>query len=556
MKRIQIKQFDYIQIISLFFVPVFFAYLLYLLIPIQNKDFLSIVSATASINALIWILVIAQILFNYALIKKYSIKLIVQINLVLILIYVSTFKVLIKALSLKGTPLPSTDIRGDLLNVVNLAKIAQEEYWAGGPNSVFPDGGYPPIWPSLIGNVARIFNVHVLDVFKPAEFVLMIVSPIFILYIWRLVMDSWMALAVTINQSLVYTYFDYKSLTLNLIIPLLIYIVMTLKSASKYKFFIYGLSFGLISLTYFGYIYWLIPLMIIFMITLLFLDNKFENFTKHTYLYLGLGAGLGPVVYFRITDNLILYYSAIILCLLLIQFLDKSMLGKRLFLVFFNIGLFLGLFGALLFFRTKDTWVEGGIERNDPTGGAIVSLNGLNLFVFLILMIALLFIIKAKENTTTITILAGIFASSTLFMYFIASQMQITLRVDLWPRAREVQSYALNLVFLVIFLFFISSILKDSKFKAFFEIGKQNTFYFISILIFVSGSYLVSTLGSLTYGSMPIHSFGGAWFAHQGCTNPHEDPMLSKVFENYPDIQEFLRKNCPAADWPEIPKNS
>jgi hypothetical protein len=30
--------------------------------------------------------------------------------------------------------------------------------------------------------------------------------------------------------------------------------------------------------------------------------------------------------------------------------------------------------------------------------------------------------------------------------------------------------------------------------------------------------------------------------------------MLSKVFENNPDIQQFLRLNCPSVNWPEIPK--
>jgi hypothetical protein len=55
------------------------------------------------------------------------------------------------------------------------------------------------------------------------------------------------------------------------------------------------------------------------------------------------------------------------------------------------------------------------------------------------------------------------------------------------------------------------------------------------------------------HGSMPIQGFNGAWFAHQGCSNPHEDPMLSKVFENFPEIQNFLRKNCSNVNWPVIP---
>ena len=210
---------------SLFFIPTFVAYILYKNIPIQNVNPLSIVSVTASINSILCIFVIIQIFINYPLIKKYSIRNIVQFNLLLILIYVSTFKILIKALSLKGTPLPGSDIRGDLLNIYGLAKVAGNNYWSGGN---WPGGSYPPHWPSLIGNFARILDVNVLYLFKPAEFILLIISPILILYIWRLVLGDWIALIIAINQTLTFN-FDYKTLTLNLVMPLLIYIIIKAK---------------------------------------------------------------------------------------------------------------------------------------------------------------------------------------------------------------------------------------------------------------------------------------------------------------------------------------
>ena len=111
MNKFKVNRFDAIQFISLFFVPIVVAYILYELIPIQNVNPVSIVSTTASINTVLWTLIVTQIFINYLLVKKYSIKLVVQINLLLVLLYVSAFKVLIKALSLKGTPLPGTDIR-------------------------------------------------------------------------------------------------------------------------------------------------------------------------------------------------------------------------------------------------------------------------------------------------------------------------------------------------------------------------------------------------------------------------------------------------------------
>ena len=139
-------------------------------------------------------------------------------------------------------------------------------------------------------------------------------------------------------------------------------------------------------------------------------------------------------------------------------------------------------------------------------------------------------------------------------MYFIASQMQVTSRVDLWPRAMEVQKYSLSLIFLIYILYLIDSIINAKIFKKYFDLTKQNFFYLLILILFFIGSYLVNYLGSSLYEGMPYHSFNSAWYAHQGCSNPHEDPMLSKVFESNPDIQDFLRRNCPLANWPEITK--
>jgi hypothetical protein len=539
-----------ISIFTLLFVPTILAFLLYRIIPIQNFNPISIVSATASINSVLWILVILQILINYPLVKKYSITLVAEFNLFLILVYVTAFKILIKALSLKGTPLPGSDIRGDLLTILNMAKKAETDLWIG--------GSYPPVWPSLIGNIARILDTNPLYLFKPAEFLLLILSPIFVLYIWRLILGQWMALIITINQTLVFD-FNFKTLTLNLIIPLFICIVVKIKDFSSiklFKFFVYGLLLGLISLTYIGYLYWLIPMLIVISLMLLASKDREKYLDRNTYSYLGLGAGLGPVIYFRITENLFLYYLIIFGTLFLFIALHNFKKLKYVFHIFFNIGLFLGLLVALFTYRAGDTWVEGGIEKNDPTVNSIINLNGSGLILFLALGFGAYFIIKFKKDLTVIIILTGIYLSSTIFMYFIASQMQVTSRVDLWPRAQEVQGYALNLIFLIIALFIIEVILNESNFKKYLEFSKQNVYFLTSFILFILGSYLVGSLGASAHRSMPYHAFSPAWYAHQGCSNPHEDPMLSKVFENHPDIQAFLRENCSSVDWPVIPNKS
>lgn len=547
-RQITNLKFDLIQISTLISLPVAIAYFFYQVIPIQNVNPLSIVSVTATINLILWTLIILQVILNYPLIKKFSLKIIVEINLFLILIYVITFKILIKALSLKGTPLPGSDIRGDLLEIVNWAKVAERQYWSGGT--------YPPLWPTLIGNIARIFEVPVLSVFKPAEFVVLMITPILVLFAWRLTLKPWMALVITINQTLLFS-FDYKTLTLNLLIPVIIFIIIEVKKDVKnsfFKFFILGFLTGIISLMYFGYLYWLIPFLMVSILIMTFSKNREKYFERNTNLYLGLGAGLGPVVYFRIVENIYLFYLTLFAVCLLSLLFQKYYFLKNLFHSVVTLGIFLGLTVALLWFRAGDTWVEGGIEKNDPTVKSIINLSGVNLILFLLIIVGLYFIILNKKDLSSVFSLVGLYVSATIFMYLIASQMQVTLRVDLWPRALEVQGYSLNLVILIIFLFVIELIVTRYNLRSYLDFNNQNIFYLISFILFLSASYLVSSLGSSAHSSMPYHSFTGAWFAHQGCTNPHEDPMLSKVFEYNPDIQTFLRENCPSADWPVIPK--
>ncbi len=544
---------DLFQIFLLLFVPLFISLIAYRIIPIENVEPTSIVSATSAINAILWTLIVTQVIINYPLIRNYSLNLVLQINLLFILIYVSAVKILIKALSLKGTPLPGSDIRGDLLNIVNLAKIAQRQYWSGGPNFIFPEGGYPPVWPSLIGNIAGLLDRHVLSIFKPAEFLLLLISPVIVLYIWRLILENWMALVVATSQTLIYD-FSYKTITLNVLIPGLIFIVLKIKDSSPNKVFIYGIFLGVVSMTYFGYIYWLIPLMLTIIPLILFSKDREKYINLHTHLYLGLGIGLGPVIYFRVTSEIAFYYFILFVVYLLLFLFKNNKSILRIILSFTTLGMFIGLLWALFYFRTLDSWIYDDIDKKDPTVDSIISLNGMGIFIFLAIIIGLYFIIEQKNQISTLFMLVGIYISSSIFMYFIASQMQITGRVDLWPRSLEVQQISLTLIYLLLFLFIFDKFHKEKLINKFFEPNSRNYFYLTSFGLFILGSFLVSSLGSHAHASMPYHAFNAAWFAHQGCSNPHEDPMLAKVFESNPDIQEFLRENCSSVVWAEIPK--
>ena len=547
MVRIRNVVIDFLRLTLL---PLIIALLLYYIIPISNFEPISIVSVTASINFIIWMFVIFQIIFILGCFYLRKFKFILNFNLYLTWAYVLAIKLLIDGLSLKGTPLPKSDIRGDLLAIVQLAQSAETNYWSG--------SDYPPLWPSLIGNLARIFNVHVLSVFKPIEFLLLLVSPIFVYFCWKLVVKKWIALVLTIQLMLI-TNFNYKNLVLNLLIPLVIYIFKQSYFQEENNLWIrtrqlfYGIFIGFISMLYFGYIYWLTPFLIIVIISSLFSTKRFKLLELISYFYLGLGFALGPMIHNMAELDILQFYALIFASILFLELSRKYFKFFKYIHIFTSMLITFILFRVFFQYRAFDTWFEGGIAENNPSANAILSLEKINLLLLGLLIFLIFKFLVDTDLSMIILIVLGIYLSSTIFMYLIASQMQVSRRVDLWPRAQEVQSYSINLIFLLILLFIVDILAKKYNLEKFISTASSTVLLPATFGLVLIGSYFVSTLGGQAFYSMPYHALNGAWYAHQGCSNPQKDPMLAKVFENYPDIQDFLRAKCSLVTWEKIP---
>jgi hypothetical protein len=469
--------------------------------------------------------------------------------LYLLITYVSTSRLLAKALALKGTPLPDSDIRGDLLQIVSSAQIAQVNNWSG--------FGYPPLWPTLIGNVAKELDLHVLSIFKPAEFILLAISPFLIFSIWKLCLKPWMALVVTIFISLSTTY-NFKNIVLNILIPLIIYMILRAYNLSKttlstrIEYLIIGFFIGLASLMYYGYLYWLTPFFITIIVITLFSKKRILFIELQIITYSGVSLTIIPFIN-QIVDIEIKVVYLLNLTIIIVGLVNFKFKGRYLYGYLGILTILYVLIKILLEFRANDTWFEGALESNDPTLKSIISLNGYNVVIFGLILFLIFKHIDGTDYFIFLFIALSIFLSATFFMYLIASQMDASRKVDLWPRAIEVQNYAINLLFIAIVVFILESTLSKINFSAKnIETSPKILFLFVFTLCIV-GSYFVSMLGNQTYSSMPINTFNGAWFAHQGCSNPHEDPMLAKVFENHSDIQNFLRSKCYNVNWPEIP---
>ena len=530
--------------------PLIIALLFYYIIPISNFERISIVSVTASINLIIWMFIIFQIIFILGCFYLRKFKFILYFNLYFTYIYVLAIKLLINGLILKGTPLPKSDIRGDLLAIVQLAQRAETNYWSG--------SGYPPLWPSLIGNLARVFDVHVLSIFKPIEFMLLLVSPLLIYSCWKLVVKKWIVLVLVIQLMLI-TNFDYKSLALNLLIPLVIYIIRQSYFQDENNLWIrirqlfYGGIIGSISMLYFGYIYWLTPFLIIVIITSLFSTKRFKLLELISYFYLGLGFVLGPIIHHIAELDIAQFYVLILASILFLEISRKYFKSFKYIHIFTSMLITFILFKVFFQYRAIDTWFEGGVAENNPTTNPILSLEKFNLLLLGLFLFLIFKFLVDIELSIIISIVLGIYLSSTIFMYLIASQMQVSRRVDLWPRAQEVQSYSINLIFLLFFLFIVDTLAKKYNFEKFISTASSTVLLPAIFGLVLVGSYFVSTLGGQAFYSMPYHALNGAWYAHQGCSNPQKDPMLAKVFENYPDIQDFLRAKCSLVTWEKIP---
>lgn len=539
-----------IEFSRLILLPLIIALLFYYIIPISNFERISIVSVTASINLIIWMFIIFQIIFILGCFYLRKFKFILHFNLYFTYIYVLSIKLLINGLILKGTPLPKSDIRGDLLAIVQLAQRAETNYWSG--------SGYPPLWPSLIGNLARVFNVHVLSIFKPIEFILLLVSPPLIYSCWKLVVKKWIALVLVIQLMLI-TNFDYKTLALNLLIPLVIYIIRQSYFQDENNLWIrirqlfYGGIIGSISMLYFGYIYWLTPFLIIVIIASLFSIKRFKLLELISYFYLGLGFVLGPIIHNIAELDIAQFYVLILASILFLEISRKYFKSFKYIHIFTSMLITFILFKVFFQYRAFDTWFEGGIAENNPTTNPILALEKFNLLLLGLFLFLIFKFLVDIELSIIISIVLGIYLSSTIFMYLIASQMQVSRRVDLWPRAQEVQSYSINLIFLLILLFIVDILAKKYNFEKFIPTASSTVLLPAIFGLVLVGSYFVSTLGGQAFYSMPYHALNGAWYAHQGCSNPQKDPMLAKVFENYPDIQDFLRAKCSSVTWEKIP---
>ena len=201
----------------------------------------------------------------------------------------------------------------------------------------------------------------------------------------------------------------------------------------------------------------------------------------------------------------------------------------------------------------NDTWFEDYMSNN-PTPNLGFGFNASGILFFLITIFGLIIAYNHKRYRSAILVLTTTFISSALMMFWFAARLEVTGKVELFPRAAGTFSFSWTVLsFIALFAILKSDYLK----KLFIKIWPgglsraQNVFLVLVILL-----PLVVTHGRILSDSQRSifpRAENAEWQAYRACDNPHEDPMLAKVFEEQPFIQKYLRDNCPKVDWSATP---
>ena len=530
------------------------SYLFYKTILINNFNEMSIVSATASLQVWIWFSYLILIVLFYFGVRKMEFEQLLEYALIYILTIIVSITVSATAMSLKGTPLASGDIRGDLLGMVDFAQYAKEHGWSGDLRA--SGDFYPPVWTTIVGNLARILNLDAIEIYKPAEFVLLIIGPLATLYIWKKLTPSWVALLISIFFASTQVYY-WKNIPLHLLIPLIIISLKRVSSLIENRKSIildhlHGFIIGFLILTYFGNFWWGILLMMCISLVTLFAKSRANFLKRQTIFYLSAGTSLIPPTVGSILEiSIPLLYMIFIVMIIVNLRIESYSIAKFKNLI---IGMLIPISYLIAFitFRTNDDWFEGDVASTNPTLKMPFSFDGVNFIFILLFLIIFVIALQIDWFKSTAIILVGFCISALLMRYFIASRMQVTNLVDLWPRSSELFNYSFNLLILLSVLAVGQVALELFYSNNLFDFVKHRTnhiLYTFILVMFILFGAISNSLGGRIYGSMPINTFNGAWYAHKGCSNPHEDPMLAKVFETRPYIQDYLRRECWGKKW-------
>ncbi len=552
MRQIARKLEPLIIFISITFAALIISYSMSTAISVRPKIRLSQVSAISSMQIWYWFFVTLALL---ALIYVYYTFKIKFTSIIEVLFYIGitlniAFVGAASRLSLSKTPLPPGAITGDNHDLLMGMVRAEESGWSG--------NSYPPVWLSLVGNIARFSGNTVLEIWKPVYLLSLIVFPVLVLLAWRQVFNPLVAAAFTFFFSM--GAIDWKSLAFFVFIAMTVAIVyeIAITQEGQFKFnrknFFLGVVLGISALTYSGYLWWSLLALLFLILGLWFSKIREERLIGVFDATLGFALIFGPSqVSARFGVN-----GWFVIALLLAFILIRIMTQNNNFIVgvfAFLAGLAIPASIIILLVTTviSDSWFYPELEENPiPNIGLGFNVNGL-LIIFIIGVGIILSFGEILNRIILLTSLA-IFLSAALMMFWFASRMEVTGLVELFPRASQNFSFSWSLINFIAITALLSSRyfarLKEAIWPT--NLIFINNVFLVLLLLFPLLAIHARALSTSQEGLFPRPE-NGAWYAYQACDNPNENGMLAEIFRDQPFIQEFLRENCPKVDWPPIP---
>ena len=445
--------------------------------------------------------------------------------------------------ALSGTPTSAGDIRGDFGNYIKLAEKAKEYFW--------PGNTYPPLYFFVIGRISEFTGIDVILLFKPVDIVICFMLPIAIFSTWKLIISKNLALVVTLIN-LMFFNMTWKNIGNLLFLPIIIALILRTRNIVEPKRndnkliisnILCGFGLGIISLIYFGSLYWsLFSIAIVIFSTLLSTKRNIYCKTAVDYLF-GFGIVVIPTIardFFEVGILEILIFLGFIPFFYYIR-------AKLSVIIYFIITIVsLSMIYAFIKLETFDEFIYNSIDTLNP---AWTLFSSLDLASFIVISVLILIILVSNYDPISSTILIVIFINilgTAVQKYYLVVNAYKTGYVEFFPRADFQLFY--NSVLLISLIILLS--IKDNKYiNDFFEVINLQNFEMkvkAILVAFICSSYVFYQLSNRIDIYLSNNEMTSPYIqALISCQSSIDDPMLAKTFEENPRWKITLEKNCP-----------
>ncbi len=289
---------------------------------------------------------------------------------------------------------------------------------------------------------------------------------------------------------------------------------------------------------YFGYIFWLIPAIIILILVCIF-DKKRSAYLDSIFtIHLGFTLALSGLISYRLDINQTLIISIVVLTVI---FKIYALWFRKINLI--KHSSYLGALTVVpwiyILFDTSfgDTYFE---ESALTSPGLEIFPN--NIFSVLIIFIIFLslIILKIQEIYIKILLVIVVFiTSATLLGLYFASRMQVTNLVELWPRYKSTALTFVTLLTFLAILLIVDKALED-------QANLLSPKHFITVLIFTVFLLLIYVIGhsSKTYTSYLPAGENSSAVSYKSCDNLVENKKLSGFLIERPEWGRQIIEAC------------